>query len=183
MPLRYLVLAAAALAVVACQAPSTAPTPPPAALATATPAISPLPYTATRVELLNSAAAAYAAGDTVTAAGLYERVLNTPPSPAESTDQRAAIDQLANFRALLALLNDQRDEDAQDRMDALHETPNAPLSRLADQLYDQYGMTGGVRGACAQLQPQIASQATGVLTTLQGVGVGIDATSLCTTPG
>ena len=32
--------------------------------------------------------------------------------------------------------------------------PSAPLARLGSQLYDQYGMTGQLRGACAQLLPR-----------------------------
>jgi hypothetical protein len=40
-------------------------------------------------------------------------------------------------------------------------------------------MTGQVRGACAQIQPQVVSQAGPVLATLQGSGVTVDAQTLC----
>jgi hypothetical protein len=143
----------------------------------------PPPNTATRIETLNAASEAFDAGDLATAAGLYERVLNTPPAPSESAATRAAIDQFANFRALVAFLADGREEDARDRLDDLHRDPTAPLSRLGDQLYDQYGMVGALRGACAQVQPQVASQAGGVLGTLQSAGVSADAATLCSSPG
>jgi hypothetical protein len=43
-------------------------------------------------------------------------------------------------------------------------------------------MTAQLRGACAQLQPQVASQASSTLTTLQGAGVTVDAQTLCSVP-
>jgi hypothetical protein len=44
-------------------------------------------------------------------------------------------------------------------------------------------MTGEVRAACAQAQPQVATQGAQVLAALQGLGVvNIDATSLCSVP-
>ena len=46
----------------------------------------------------------------------------------------------------------------------------ASPARLGDQLYNQYGMVGQLRGACAQLQPQVASQAGPTLAALQTLG-------------
>ena len=116
------------------------------------------------------------------ASGLYERVLNTPPT-GESDAARGAIDDLADFRAMLALLADGREDDGRAHLEALQKRgPNTPLARLGNQLWDQYGMTGQVRGACAQLQPQIATQAGQELATLQGLGVTVEAQTLCSVP-
>ena len=56
---------------------------------------------------------------------------------------------------------------------------SAPLPRLADQFWNQYSMTASVKAACAQLQPEIASQAGPVLSTLQSLGVAADPARLC----
>jgi hypothetical protein len=60
--------------------------------------------------------------------------------------------------------------------------PASPLARLGAQLWDQYGMTGQVRGACAQLQSQVTSQASDTLSQLQNLGVAVDAQTLCNAP-
>jgi hypothetical protein len=134
------------------------------------------------VETLNAAEAAFRSGDLKTAAGLYERVANTPPASTEGA-ATPTIDDFAHFRAMLALLGDGREDEARTQLDALQKRDRtAPLARLGNQLWDQYGMTGQLRGACAQLQPQIASQAGTVLGTLQGIGVAVDAPSLCGAP-
>jgi hypothetical protein len=134
------------------------------------------------VEALNAAEAAFRGGDLKTAAGLYERVANTPPASTEGP-AAPAIDDFAHFRAMLALLGDGREDEARAQLEALQKRDaKAPLARLGNQLWDQYGMTGQLRGACAQLQPQIASQAGTVLGTLQGIGVAVDAPSLCGVP-
>jgi len=133
------------------------------------------------VDVLNAANAAFTRGDLPTASSLYERVLNTPPSgePAATT---SAINDFAHFRDMLTLLAAGREDDARAQLKALQESdPNAPFARLANQLWDQYGMVGQLRGACAQLQPQIVSQAGAALTTLQGLGVNVDAQTLCAT--
>ena len=44
------------------------------------------------------------------------------------------------------------------------------------------GMVGQLPGACAQLQPEIISQAGTTLTGLQGLGVTVDAQTLCAPP-
>jgi hypothetical protein len=43
-------------------------------------------------------------------------------------------------------------------------------------------MTGQLRGACAQLQPQVTTQAGPTLATLQDLGVAVDAPTLCSVP-
>jgi tetratricopeptide (TPR) repeat protein len=135
--------------------------------------------TNSRVETLNAANAAFRSGDLKTAAGLYDRVINTPPS-GEAAALTQAINDFARFRAMVTLLADGREDEAHTHLDALQaRDANAPFARLGNQLWDQYGMTGQLRGACAQLQPQIASQAGPVLTTLQASGVTVDAQTLC----
>ncbi len=135
-----------------------------------------------RVDALNAANAAFGSGDLERAAGLYDRVLNTPPT-GESPAARSAIDDLADFRAMVALLANGREDDGRAHLDALQKRDaNAPLARLGNQLWDQYGMTGQLRGACAQLQPQVVSQAGPQLATLQGLGVTIEANTLCSVP-
>jgi hypothetical protein len=198
--LRGWLIAALMLALVGCQTTTSAtPTavPPPAPTATAAVPTAPAPTPTapapapterptapavgtSRVDTLKAANAAFGSGDTKTAAGLYERVVNTPPTgePAATT---LAIDDLADFRAMVIFLADGSDDEAQTHLDQLQKRdPSAPLARLGSQLYDQYGMTGQLRGACAQIQPQIATQAAPTLTALQGLGVSVDAATLCT---
>jgi hypothetical protein len=155
--------------------PKPAPTPVPAPTSAPTaPAVG-----TSRVDTLKAANAAFASGDLKTAAGLYDRVVNTPPSgePAAAT---LVIDDLADFRAMVILLADGSDDEARSRLDQLQKRdPSAPLAKLGSQLYDQYGMTGQLRGACAQIQPQIATQAAPTLSALQGLGVSVDPATLC----
>src|SRR6202022_1166986 len=114
---------------------------------------------------------AFNKGDLKTAAGLYDRVVNTPSGSAETAPATAAINELAWFRGMVTLLADGREEEARIDLDALRLHPDAPLARLGDQLYNQYGMVGALRGACAQLQPQVVTQAGPTLVTLAGLGV------------
>jgi hypothetical protein len=155
--------------------PTTAPVVPTAA---------PPPASATRVDTLNAANAAFKGGNLKTAAGLYDRVVNTPPGATEAAPATSAINDLAWFRGMVTLLADGREDDAKLAHDALlQRDPSAPLARLGDQLYNQYGMVGQLRGACAQLQPQVATQAGPTLATLQGLGVtNVDAATLCSVP-
>jgi len=84
---------------------------------------------------------------------------------------------------MVTLLAAGREDDARAQRDALQKSDaNAALARLANQLWDQYGMVGQLRGACAQLQPEIISQAGATLTALQGLGVNVDAQTLCAPP-
>ena len=201
MPVRHLAYLCALVIVAACQAPApltptaaprTAPTAAPTAAAKPTsrpptPAAKPtsVPPAAsnTRVETLNAANAAFRSGDLKTAAGLYDRVVNTPPNPAEAAAASAAIDDFARFRGIVTLLADGREDEARTNLQELQKRdPSSPLARLGSQLYDQYGMTGQLRGACAQLQPQVTSQAGPTLATLQGLGVAVDAATLCSVP-
>lgn len=189
----------ALLLMVACQAPvppaptavptvaltaAAKPTPVPATpTAIANPTAVPPAASSTRVETLNAANAAFRSGDLKTAAGLYDRVVNTPPNQAEGPAASAAITDFARFRGLVTLLADGREDEARvDLQELQKRDPSSPLARLGSQLYDQYGMTGQLRGACAQLQPQVTSQAGPTLATLQGLGVAVDAPTLCSVP-
>lgn len=156
--------ALAVLLLVACQSPVAPPTP--------------TPSTSARVEVLNQANVAFAGGDMPTASGLYERVINTPPT-GEPRDTTLAIDDFARFRAAVSLLSQGNEDEARTQVDALQrDDPNSALARLAAQLWDQYGMIGGLKGACNQIQPDIASQAGPTLTALKALGVS-DTGNLC----
>jgi hypothetical protein len=138
---------------------------------------------ASRVDTLNAANTAFTGRDLKIAASLYDRVVNTPPPASEGAAATAAIDDFARFRAMVSLLADGRDDEARAELDELQKRdPTVPLARLGNQLYDQYGMTGQLRGACAQVQPQIATQAAPTLTTLRGLGVNVDPATLCSPP-
>jgi hypothetical protein len=109
-------------------------------------------------------------------------VVNTPPGPGEGA-AAPSVDDFAHFRAVVALLADGQESEAKTNLDALQRRDqNSPLARLGAQLYDQYGMTTQLRGACVQLQPQVATQAGPTLTALQGLGVSVDAATLCSVP-
>jgi hypothetical protein len=132
------------------------------------------------VEVLLAANAALARGSTQEAAGLYERVANTPPAPDESAAAAVVVTNFAHFRAMVASLAAGQEDDAREHLEELRDRDaNAPLTRLANQVWDQYGMTGSVRVACAQAAPQVATQAGPILTALQSQGLTIDANSLC----
>jgi hypothetical protein len=170
------------LGAVACQAPARPAAPPTPSPAPASPAAAP-PTGTGRVELLNAASGAYRAGDARAAGELYERVLNTPPTAGESAELTRALDDLAHFRAMLALVASGDESGARAHLEALRERdPNAPLARLAAQFWDQYGMTAQLRAACAQLQPQLA-QAAPTLATLAAAGVTLQSDALCAAPG
>jgi hypothetical protein len=182
MPVRHFACAAVLLIVAACQAPAP-PTPTVAPAVVARPTAVPPAASTTRVDTLNAANVAFRSGDLKTAAGLYDRVVNTPPNPTEAAAASAAINDFARFRGMVTLLADGREDEARvDLQELQRRDPSSPLARLGSQLYDQYGMTGQLRGACAQLQPQLTSQAGPTLATLQGLGVAIDAPTLCSVP-
>jgi hypothetical protein len=131
--------------------------------------------------VLNSANAAFLNGDMTSAAQLYQRVTNTPPT--EAPDVATAITDFAYFRAAMALLASGDEDQARAQLDALKSRdPNAPLARLGSQLWDQYGMTAQLRAACAQVQPQIATQAAQTFATLTAAGVSVDPASVCSVP-
>jgi hypothetical protein len=136
------------------------------------------------VDTLTAANAAFARGDAAAAADLYQRVVNTPPSAGETAEVSSSLNDFARFRALVSLLAARRENDAREQLDQLQQRdPNAAFARLAAQLWDQYSMTGQVRAACTQIQPQITSQAGPTLAALQAAGVsGVDPTTLCTPP-
>jgi hypothetical protein len=143
-----------------------------------------VPVTASRVETLTAANAAFTRGDTAAAADLYARVVDTPRTPGESAELATTMEDFARFRAMVSLLAARREGDARVRLNELQDRdPNAPFARLASQLWDQYSMTGQLRAACAQLQPQVATQAGPVIAALQAAGVGaLDPATLCVPP-
>lgn len=153
-------------------APTSAPTP------TSAPSV-----TASRVDVLNAANAAYQRGDANAAAELYLRVINTPPAPGEDAATAAAVQDFADFRGMVALLAAGREDEARARLDDLQSRgAGSPFARLGAQLWDQYGMTGQLRGACAQVQPSVATQAAAPLAVLAAAGVTIDASAMCSVP-
>lgn len=179
MPWRMIALLV--VVVVGCQAPAVVPTPAPAPTQVVVPTTPPSPPASgtSRIDVLKAADAAFAGGDLTTASGLYERVLNTPTT-GEAAPTTAAINQYAHFRDMVTLLADGREDDAKTQLDALQQADaSAPFARLANQLWDQYGMVGSLRGACAQVQPQIASQAGATLVALQSQGLSVDPATLC----
>ncbi|HET6318781.1 MAG TPA: hypothetical protein VFG86_20190 [Chloroflexota bacterium] len=105
---------------------------------------------------------------------------NTPAAPNETAAAATVVSEFAHFRAMISLLEAGREDDAREQLDILRDRDaDAPLTRLAAQLWDQYGMTGSVRAACAQARPQFASEGGPVVTALRGLGLDLDAASLC----
>jgi hypothetical protein len=136
-----------------------------------------------RLQPLVDADAAYARADLSTAISLYEQVAATPPADQESPPASEAITGLARFRALVALTALGDDDLARAELQALSTAdPNAPLARLAAQFWDQYGMTGSARAACAQLATAVDSQAHPVLDALADVGIWLQPDELCFVP-
>jgi hypothetical protein len=139
-----------------------------------------LPTNARRIDVLIAANEALSRGNAQQAAGLYERVANTPAAPNETAAAATVVSEFAHFRAMISLLEAGREDDAREQLDILRDRDaDAPLTRLAAQLWDQYGMTGSVRAACAQARPQFASEGGPVVTALRGLGLDLDAASLC----
>jgi endoglucanase len=136
-----------------------------------------------RSRLLANANVAYTQHDLQTALELYEQTVRMPKSKQESEAVSAAIDGLARFRELVGLTILGEDDRAQLQVVLLSESdPGAPLSRLAAQFWDQYTMTASAHAACAQLAPQVDSQAGAVLDTLGSLGVNILHDELCVVP-
>jgi hypothetical protein len=132
------------------------------------------------LDLLAAADDSFARGDATAAALYYERIVNTPPAATESAAATLAINDYAHFRAIVAWLAAGQDDDAQEHLDALlSRDANAPLTRLALQLWDQYSMTANVRAACAQIQPEVLTQAGPIVQALQSQGVTVDPANFC----
>ncbi len=170
----------------ATRAPAPAPATPPRATAAPTPTAAPaapVPVGTSRAEVVNAADRAFQSGNTRAAIELYDRALNTPPAQGEAPSLTTAIDTYARFRAMLALVASGRDDEARQQLAALRaHDANGPLTRLAGQFWDQYGMTAQAKASCAQLRPQLATAAP-ALATLRGAGVTVDPDRLCTVPG
>jgi hypothetical protein len=136
-----------------------------------------------RLQPLVNADASYARDDLPTAINLYEEVADAAPSGQESPDVAGAITGVARFRALVALTSLGDDKDAHDVLQALVDSDSdAPLARLASQFWDQYGMTGSARAACAQMTGAIDSVGHSVLDTLSSLGIKIGHDELCFVP-
>src|SRR5260370_20686386 len=106
MPVRQWLWPAVVLVLVGCQ--SGVPATPTAAVAvpTAAPVPTAPPVATTRVGTLNAAHAAFRTGDLKTAAGLYDRVVNTPPNQGEAAVATSASDDYARFRGMITVLAD-----------------------------------------------------------------------------
>jgi endoglucanase len=136
-----------------------------------------------RARLLGDANAAYARRQMHTAINLYQQVADAPPSEDESRSISEAVGDVGRLRAIIGLTAIGEEEQARHQLTLLVERdPAATLARLATQFWDQYGMTGSARAACAQLAPQVESQAGALLNTLASVGVQIRHDELCVIP-
>jgi hypothetical protein len=139
--------------------------------------------TVPRAQLLIDANRVYAHKNVEAAIDLYEQAINTPASEEESASISAAIDGLAGFREIVGLTVAGREDEARGRLAFLAQRdPEAPLARLAAQFWDQYSMTASARAACAELAPQVDTQAGVVLKTLESLGVRIQHDELCVLP-
>lgn len=136
-----------------------------------------------RLQLLRAANVAYAQHDLQTAIDLYEQAATTPPSSEESTTTSAAIDGLARFRELVGLTAIGDEEQARRQVALLAaDQRDEPFARLAAQFWDQYGMTSSARAACAQLAPQVETQARPALETLGSLSVQLRHDEVCVVP-
>jgi hypothetical protein len=178
MVARWLGCVSVAIVVSACQTPAPpTPTSPPQSGP-----IAPPPASAGRIDVLTTANDLFRGGNLPGAAELYDRVLNTPAT-GEAPAVSSAIDGLAHFRAMVALLGAGEEARAREHLQALQERDaTAPFTRLSAELWDQYGMTSDLRSACAAVRPQVRSQAGAMLAMLMGAGLTVDPDSLCSVP-
>lgn len=171
-------------------APTTASTPVPPPLAptptqrpVGTSTTEPVQVGAPRTEVLQAANGAFDRRDFTAAAELYDRVVSTPGRQGETATLSQAIDGLAYFRSIVALLVLGREDDARAQYDELiRRDASAPFARLATQFWNQYGMTADVAAACAQTTPQVQTQASSPLATLAAEGIAIPPARLCIVP-
>jgi hypothetical protein len=155
---------------------------PPAA--DASPVVAALPAGTSRPELLQAANAAYIRNDVARATALYRQVMAARPGPDESAEQTQDLTDFAEFRLLLTLVAAGDEAGAAHLVGALQANAKAsPFTRLAGQFWDQYGMSASLPGACAQVQPQVASQAGPQLAALRALGVAIPESAVCQPPG
>ncbi len=179
------------LGTVACQAQPAPATPPatPVAPATVAPTAAPsptsvaLPTGSSRVQVLVAGNDAFQRGDLKTSTDFYQRALNTPPTAGEAPALTDAIDGFARFRSIVALAARGEEDAARQQLQALQSAnPNGAFTRLANQFWDQYGMTGSASAACNALRAQVVSQAGGALTALGEAGVSVQPEALCSVP-
>lgn len=138
------------------------------------------PTTASRVDVLSAADAAVRAGDLRSAADLYGRALNTPPSAGESAAIQSAVRGLAGLRRVILLAELGEEDAARRELEALQAAgPDNPFSRVAAEFWHAYGQTGSVRSACAQAAPNLATVLTPALAPLANTPAGLDPARLC----
>ena len=161
-----------------CQ-PITAPATPTATLAPTPTVAGAVPVDVPRTQVLVAADDAFQRGAPAAADELYRRVLGTPPRPGETRATQDAVEQYARYREVLSQLLLGREDQARSQLRQLEERlPDAPFTRLAAQLWEQYGMTADVRAACASVQAQV-EQVRPVLEVLGQAGVVVDAATVC----
>ena len=171
-----------------CQAPAASVTPTAAtgaasAIATSAAVTTPVQVGTGRAQVLATANDGFGRGNLSSSLELYERVINTPPDVSESPALSAAIAEFAEFRAMLALVLLGREQDAHEHLRALQERNVAsPLARLGSHFWDQYSMSADARAACADVTPQVATQAGPTLATLREAGVSIEPDAVCSVP-
>jgi hypothetical protein len=136
-----------------------------------------------RLRSLWRANAAYTRHDLGDAIMLYSQAASAVPSEEESDAISSAIDGLAGFREVVSLTAIGDEEQAHQRLELLLDTDaSGTFARLAAQFWHEYGMTASVRAACAQLAPQVDTQAGALLKELDSVGVHIRHDELCVVP-
>jgi hypothetical protein len=147
--------------------------------ASAAPTTAPPAVGTSRLQLVSTAEAALARGDTNGAQMLLERVLNTPPGQDESSDEAEAIDAFSHLRLMLLLGNRGLDTEANQQLAALQaRAPGLPLTRLAEQIWHEYGMTGDFRAACMHA----VVPATTAFESVLSAGIRVDPTTFCQLP-
>ena len=137
-----------------------------------------------RVELLKMADTAYASRDPARAQALYGRVISSSADPSESIAQTRALTGFAEFRLLLTVLSVGNEDTARQLLERLRSgTAESPFTRLANDFWDQYGMTASVQGACSAIARQVGEQADESLAVLRAMSVSIGTRQLCVAPG
>jgi hypothetical protein len=110
---------------------------------------------------------------------LFERVLNTPPGSDESADVSGAVAAFSHLRLMLLLGNRGSDTDANRQLAALQaQDPAAPLTRLAEQIWHEYGQTSDLRAACTHAVVPTPT----AFETILSAGIRVDPSTFCQLP-